>query len=52
MDDLDPYHDLFLKRKMLPKEALLKNIIVRVHEKCWMDESLVKDWLKLSGLET
>ena len=42
---LSPY--VIFKRKTMPKLHFPKGIIVRVHEKGWMDESLMKEWLRL-----
>ena len=42
---LPPY--VIFKRKTLPKGAMWpKGIIVRCQEKGWMDETLMKDWMK------
>ena len=39
---------LILKRKTLPKsEAFPKEVIVRAHEKGWMTEKLMLEWLKI-----
>jgi hypothetical protein len=42
-DKLTPY--LIFKRKTLPKEKFPPGIHVRVQEKGWMDQDLVKDWV-------
>lgn len=36
---------VIFKRKTMPKEQLLKGIVVKVNQKEWMLESLMKDWL-------
>lgn len=39
-----PPYDVVLKRKTLPKNIQFPNgVLVRCHEKGWMDEALVKD---------
>ena len=40
---LPPY--VIFKRKTLPKEKFPSGIHVRVQEKGWMDQDLVKDWV-------
>lgn len=41
---LPPY--VIFKRKTLPKEKFPDGVIVKVHEKGWMDEDLTHDWIK------
>ena len=42
---LPPY--VVFKRKTLPKKITFPNgVIVRCQEKGWMDEAMIKDWLK------
>lgn len=41
---LPPY--IIFKRKTMPKLKLSTDVIVRVHEKGWMCENTMKDWLK------
>ena len=42
---LPPY--VVFKRKTLPKKVKFPDgVLVRCHKKGWMDEALVKDWLK------
>ena len=42
---LPPY--VILKRKTVPKDPMPAGIIVRAHEKGWMETGLVVDWLKV-----
>ena len=41
---LTPY--VVFKRKKLPKMTFPKGVIVRCQQKGWMDEAMIKDWLK------
>ena len=41
---LPPY--VIFRRKTMPKEKFPKGIIIRVHEKGWMDEKLMSDWIQ------
>ena len=38
---------IIFKRKTMPKITFPPGVIVRVHEKGWMDEELTKEWLKV-----
>ena len=37
---------IIFKRKTMPKEEFPPGVIVRNHEKGWMDEALTVDWIK------
>lgn len=37
---------IVFKRKTIPKKNFPKGVIVRCHEKGWVNEALVLDWIK------